>query len=232
MRIGIFTDPHYSSQEVTCSVRYNRRSLKKIEQALDFFTEQRCDLVLCLGDLIDKEADHQTEIGNLKQIADLIGRYSLPFVCVMGNHDGFSFEVDEFYRILGTEPPTVISVGNNHLLFLDACHFANGNHYMPGDSDWTDTCYPDTDGLKATLDGIDGNVYVFIHQNIDPDVCEYHRLSNADVVRDILEQSGKVKAVYQGHYHLGNRSSHNGIEYITYPAMCQNDDAVFCIDIE
>ncbi len=232
MKIGVFTDPHYSSQEVTCSVRYNRRSLKKIDQALAYFTEQHCDLVICLGDLIDKESDHQKEIDNLKQIAAVIHQYDLPFICVMGNHDGFAFEIEEFYRILGIEPPSYLKIDDKHLLFLDACYFKNGNHYMPGDSDWTDTYYPHIKHLRTTLDGIDGDAYVFMHQNVDPDIDEYHSLSNAAEIRRILEQSGKVKAVYQGHYHHGNRSTHNGIDYITYPAMCQNDDAVFCIDIE
>lgn len=231
MKIGIFTDPHYSSQELTCGVRYNRRSLRKIEQALARFSEQRCDLVICLGDLIDKENDHTKEIDNLKQIAAVIKKYALPFVCVMGNHDGFAFEVDEFYRVLGIDPPSRLEFNGNHLLFLDACYFENGNHYRPGDSDWTDTCYPFTDTLKNELDHIKGNVYVFMHQNIDPEIDEYHSLSNAVEIRRILEQSGKVKAVYQGHYHHGNTATHNGIDYITYPAMCQNDEAVFFIDI-
>ncbi len=232
MKIGIFTDPHYSSQEVTCGVRYNRRSLKKIEQALAYFTEQHCELVICLGDLIDKESNHQKEIDNLRQIAAVIRQYDLPFICVMGNHDGFAFEVEEFYGILGTEPPSHLEMDGNHLLFLDACYFENGNHYLPGDSDWTDTHYPHTDALTAELNRIDGNVYVFMHQNIDPNIDEYHSLSNAADIRQILEQSGKVKAVYQGHYHHGNTATHNGIPYITYPAMCQNENAVFCIDMD
>ena len=57
IRLGIFTDPHYSSQEITCSKRYNSRSLEKIRQACRFFEERDCDLIVCLGDLIDREKD-------------------------------------------------------------------------------------------------------------------------------------------------------------------------------
>ena len=39
MRIGIFTDPHYSSKEVSCGVRYNSLSLKKIGYAGDLSFE-------------------------------------------------------------------------------------------------------------------------------------------------------------------------------------------------
>ena len=34
MKLGIFTDSHYSSQEVTCGNRYNSRSLEKIRKAM------------------------------------------------------------------------------------------------------------------------------------------------------------------------------------------------------
>ena len=70
-----------------------------------------------------------------------------------------------------------------------------------------------------------------MHQNIDPDIHESHRLSNSEIIREIIEKSGKVKTVYQGHYHAGEKSRHNGIDYITFPAMCQNEKAYYILDI-
>ena len=43
MKIGLYTDSHYSSQEVTCGCRYNSRSLDKIRVAYDFFERSGCD---------------------------------------------------------------------------------------------------------------------------------------------------------------------------------------------
>ena len=70
-----------------------------------------------------------------------------------------------------------------------------------------------------------------MHQNIDPQVPEVLRLFNDAEVRDILEKSGKVKAVYQGHHHPGHRTVWNGIEYISLPAMCEYENASEIIDI-
>ena len=70
-----------------------------------------------------------------------------------------------------------------------------------------------------------------IHQNIDPDISGDHRLFNSDEINGILASSGKVKAVFQGHYHPGHSSRHNGIRYATFPAMCENEDAVFVEEI-
>ena len=225
MKIGIFTDAHYASREVAGSKRQYSRSLQKIEQAYRYFKEEKCEMVICLGDLIDKEDCHAKEISNLQAIVAVLQSAMLSTVCLMGNHDAFTFEAEEFYSILGDCAPRDIVIGNKTLLFLDACYFKSGAHYKPGDSDWTDTYYPHVAWLENKLAGIEGDVYVFLHQNLDPLAPENHQVSNSDTVRRILEASGKVKYVYQGHYHAGLRSEHNGIAYVTLPAMCEQEDA-------
>jgi len=72
---------------------------------------------------------------------------------------------------------------------------------------------------------------VFMHQNIDPDIHVSHRLSNDAVIRRVLEENGRVKCVIQGHYHEGAENTVNGIRYLTLPAMCEREDAVFLMDI-
>ena len=231
MKLGIFTDSHYSSQEVTCGNRYNSRSLQKIKQAFDIFKSEKCEKVICLGDLIDKENDHAKEIANLTSISKIVRDSGLPFICVMGNHDAFAFETDEFYRILGVCPPQIISADNKTLIFLDACHYRNGKHYTTGEGDWTNTFYPYTDTLRDTLSSVKGDIYIFIHQNLDPNAEKHHLLHNADEINKILSDSGKVKAVYQGHYHPGVKSEHGGIQYVTFPAMCETDGGYFIVEI-
>ena len=223
MKLGLFTDSHYSSQEVTCGCRYNSRSLEKMSKAYEAFEQAGCELVICLGDLTDHEESHAQEILNLQAAAKVMVGSQIPTFCVMGNHDGFSFTVEEFYGLLGTQQPQVYRAGEKTLLFLDACFFQSGAHYMPGDSDWTDTFLPDPEKLKHQLEAAEGEVIVFLHQNIDPEIREDHCLHNRARVREILEQSGKVRTVYQGHYHPGKVTEHNGIRYVTLPAMCEGE---------
>ena len=231
MKIGIFTDSHYSSQEVTCGNRYNSKSLEKIKEAYRFFESQKCDLILCLGDLIDKETSHEKEVENLKEIADVINRCPIKTICVMGNHDAFAFTESEFYAILPGCKPETIQKNNITLLFLDTCYFKNGSHYQPGDSDWTDTYYPHIESLQQTLNECCGSVYVFLHQNLDPSIRSDHRVHNAEAINALLQKCGKVTAVYQGHYHPGETSMHNGIRYVAFPAMCEQDNACFIEEI-
>ena len=232
MKIGMFSDPHYSSAEVTCSNRFNSRSLGKIERAMRRFAEEKCDIAVILGDITDTEDSREKEEANLRQVADVLKSNGTRTVCLMGNHDAFVFTEGDFFALLGTEfrPENVICGGLN-LVFIDACYFSCGRHYMPGDSDWTDTFFPHTKRLRDELAKLDGEAVVFMHQNIDPNIREDHRLSNADEVRRVLEESGKVMRVFQGHYHPGMESVVNGIRYTTLPAMCENEDAYFIFEI-
>ena len=72
MKIGIFTDSHYSSAEVSCGRRYNNKSLAKIKEAYAAFEREGCALAVCLGDLIDTEVTVELEVENLKKIDGVI----------------------------------------------------------------------------------------------------------------------------------------------------------------
>ena len=233
MKIGIFTDSHYSSAEVTCGKRYNSRSLGKIREAMAFFAAEACDLVICLGDLIDHEDKKEKVVQNLQKVAEVFRAASFRTIALMGNHDGFSLKEEEFYAVLGEAcRPLNLEIEGIKLIFLDACYYDSGVHYDPDlPSDWTNTYFPHTEWLKRELAATEGDVFLFMHQNIDPDVREDHCLHNAAEIRSILEESGKVKAVYQGHYHSGHQNECNGIRYITFPAMCELENARFVIEL-
>jgi len=230
MKIGVFTDSHYSSQVLTCRVRENRRSLEKMERAFFTFQEEKCDLVICLGDLIDREEDHKKEIENLSAVAKQMDRFSFPVICLMGNHDAFAFTVNEFYGVLGdNRRPKHLSLDGWDLIFLDTCYFSNGEHYAPGDDNWKDTFCPFPEELEEALSSAGENVVLWMHQNLDPNLPPHYCLSNAEKIREILEKSEKVRCVMQGHYHKGCRSVHNGISYTAFPAMCEREDAAFVL---
>lgn len=232
MKIGMFSDPHYSSAEVTCGNRYNSLSLGKMRRAMSYFRDKECDMVIILGDITDTEPECEMERNNLREVGNLLKCMHIRTVCLMGNHDSFVMPECEFYDLIGREfKPETITVCENNFVFLDACWFKSGERYRPGDTDWTDCFYPFTTQLKAELERLTGNVYVFMHQNIDPNIREDHRLANDAEVRRILEESGKVRGVFQGHYHWGMESEVNGIKYTTLKAMCENEDAVYVFDM-
>lgn len=232
MKIGLFSDPHYSSQELTCGNRRNNLSLGKMRKALEHFRTEGCDRVICLGDLTDTEDTKAKEEANMAEIAALFKEFAMPITVVMGNHDAYVFTAEEFYALLGGCEPVDVHEDGKHLLFLDTNYTAAGVRYAPHGFHWDDVGLPDPDALRRQLAALEGDVYLFMHQNIDPAIpAADHRLANADRVCAILEQSGKVRAVYQGHYHWGNRSRQGGIDYITLPAMAVYDDTCRIIEV-
>ena len=231
MKIGIFTDSHYSSAGVTCGKRYNNQSLRKIREAYDFFKKEGCSLIVCLGDLLDTELTVEKELQNLTEIAEILQKSSIPTVCLMGNHDAFTLPKNQFYDVLGISCVDELHLEGRILLFLDACHFKDGRHYSPGDRDWTDCFLPDENGLREKLSSTTQDTFIFLHQNIDPSVKANHRLYNADRIFSIIRESGAVKAVFQGHYHPGCNSEYNGVSYVTVPAMCEGEERFFVYDI-
>ena len=226
MKIGIFSDSHYSSVKVNGN-RYNSQSLRKIKEAYDLFKKEECELVVCLGDLIDTEPTQEKEISNLREIAQVIRASGMQTVCVMGNHDAFALTPETFYETLGFSHVEELSVDGRRLLFLDACYFKDGRHYAPGDSDWTDTFFPAEKELREKLSEGSQDTYIFVHQSIDPAIRRDHRIFNADSLVTTIRESGKVKTVFQGHYHPGIESEYDGIRYITLPAMCEQENAYF-----
>ena len=68
-----------------------------------------------------------------------------------------------------------------------------------------------------------------IHENPDPDVQKDHIIRNAGAVREILEASGNVKLVLQGHYHPGAEHIVGGIPYLTVPALCEGENLPYRI---
>ena len=151
MKIGLFTDAHYSYQELTCGKRRNRLSLGKLREGYAFFAEQNCGLCISLGDLIDKNDSHEDDIRHLKEIREVIASSGIETVCLMGNHDAFTFEKEDYYRILGGCEPTDRLLDGKRLLFPDSCYFQTGERYTPAGGDWTDCFLPGENAFLARL---------------------------------------------------------------------------------
>lgn len=229
MKIGIFTDSHYSSKEISNKTRRPSLSFEKIKQALEAFKDVDC--VICLGDLVDICDSYRESEAKLRAVGALIRDFGVPFYCLRGNHDCDIFTSKQFYSVLGFDRPEfVIKNGEKRLVFLDANYDVNEAEYIPGNVDWTQTMLP-SDQLEALANVLNdqdaSEIYVFMHQNIDPDVQWQHILSNADQVRKMLAASGKVRVVIQGHFHPGHDNVLDGIRYHTLPAMCEGERNYF-----
>ena len=236
MKVGLFTDPHASDMELTCQNRRPALSFGKIRTAMEYFSANGIELVICLGDLLNRCVDHADDKKEYLRLTEMIRSFELPFYCVRGNHDCQIFSEDDFYQIGGLEKiPFVKIFDDRALIFLDACFHEDGERYSLERADWTDSMLPreQVERLRTILsDPRIRNATVFLHQLLNPDADARYLVKNADQIREILEGSGKVHQVYSGHFHRGQQSLCNGIVYTALPAMCVGEEnRYFIVDI-
>ncbi len=221
LKIGLIADPHYSSDE-RIGNRYPRRSLDKIYSAAKAFKSANVDLILCLGDMINDEAGCNEE--NLRRISEPLVSVT-ECLLVQGNHDRELFTAEQLTKITGmTAAPCSVMRSGIRIITLDGNFYGDSSPYRLHDTDWTDTFLPENQLglLRSSLAESGEDAYVFIHQCLDPHAEAHHIIRNGAEVRALIAASGKIKGVYQGHYHPGLESTVDGIPYHTLPAMCED----------
>lgn len=227
-RFGIVTDSHYADAD-TVGSRYYRHSLDKLTECVELMNAQKVDFLVELGDFKDQNnpAVEQKTITYLQDVEKVFQKFNGPTYHVLGNHDMDSISKEQF---LNNVKNTDIDRGKSyysfdlngvHFVILDANYKSDGTDYDHGNFDWTDANIPpaELNWLRHELAATRGPVIVFIHQLLDGTGSVY--VNNAADIRRILEQSGKVTAVFQGHHHKGSYSYIEGIHYYTLKAMVE-----------
>ncbi len=227
-RFGLVTDCHYADADAA-GTRFYRESLDKLSECVALMNAEKVDFLIELGDFKDqdKQPSEQKTLSYLQSIERTFQSFDGPRYHVLGNHDMDSISKGQFLsRIRNTNVASgrsYYSFDLNGLRFvvLDSNYRADGADYDHGRFDWTDANIPSAEllWLQRELVEAPGPMIVFIHQRLDG-VGEVY-VKNAEHVRHILEASGKVFAVFQGHHHPGGYSQIAGIHYYTLKALVE-----------
>ena len=221
VRIGMVTDLHYADRPPAGS-RHYRETLRKFDEATKQFARDGVDFAVELGDFIDAADSLDAEKAYLttitKRFAATLGQHHY----VLGNHCVYTLTKPEFLEIVGQPKPYYsFDMNGYHLIVLDACFRSDGKPYGRKNFNWTDSNIPasEIEWLKADLEKTPHKTIAFIHQRLD--VEGHYGVKNAAEVREVLEKSGKVLAVFQGHYHRNDHKIIGGIHYCTLTAMVE-----------
>jgi hypothetical protein len=221
LRIGLLTDLHYADKPAT-GTRHYRDTLIKLDDAAKEFTRSDLSFLVELGDLIDAADSVDTELSWLSTINEKFSAISARRHYVLGNHCVDTLTKEEFLSRVGQEKSWYsFDQGDTHFVVLDACFRSDGKPYGRKNFTWTDTLIPpeELEWLQADLRSTSKYVIVFAHQRLD--VSNNHGVRNNVQVRTILEGSGRVLAVFQGHSHQNDLKEINGIHYCTLVAMVE-----------
>ena len=222
------TDCHYADAD-TAGTRYYRESLAKLGECIEALNAQKVDFLVELGDFKDQNSPpvEQKTLSYLRAVESVFRKFDGPTYHVLGNHDADSLSKAQFLTNIentGIDPAkSYYSFDFNgvHFVVLDANYKSDGADYDHGNFDWTDANIPSTElqWLRQDLAASRGAVIVLIHQLLDGTGSYY--VKNAAEVRQVLIQSGRVMAVFQGHHHDGGYSRIEGIHYYTLKAVVE-----------
>ncbi len=225
---GMVTDTHYAAAPARGSRHYSE-SADKMAECVGLMNEKKADFLIELGDLKDEDRPsvEKNTLEYLETIEAVLKTFKGPRYHVLGNHDMDSISKQQFLaRVENTgiaKKASYYSFDSKgvHFVVLDANYQTDGTDYDHGNFNWRDTNIPrqQLGWLKRDLAATSRPVVVFVHQQLDED--EYHSVVNAAEVRGILQASGKVLAVFQGHNHKGNHSCIEGIHYYTLKGLVE-----------
>ena len=221
VRLGLVTDLHYADKPSAGS-RHYRETLGKLEEAAKQFQADKPEFVVELGDFIDAADSVEVEKGYLKRINKDFQALPGKKHYVLGNHCVHTLTKEEFLEGVGQKKSYYSFDANGfHFVVLDACFRGDGKPYGRKNFEWTDPNIPgdEVDWLRTDLKETDGQTIVFVHQRLD--VSNSYGVKNAAAVRKVLEESGKVLAVFQGHSHKNAYREISGIHYCVLVAMVE-----------
>jgi alkaline phosphatase len=221
VRVGMVTDLHHAEKDAAGN-RFYRETLGKLEEAAGYYQNNRIDLMVELGDIIDAADSVETERRYLSTINRPFSAIATDRHYVLGNHCVDTLTKEEFLAGVERER-SYYSFDREgiHFVVLDSCFRSDGVAYGRRNFQWTDPNIPpeELEWLRGDLQSNKNPVIVFAHQRLD--VADSHGVKNAKEVRSILESVGNVTAVFQGHSHKNDLRSIEGIFYCTLVAMIE-----------
>mgnify|MGYP000005819653 FL=1 len=227
LSLGLLTDVHYADKKTWGSRAY-RDSLLKGKEAAEFFNEKKPAAMVCLGDLIDAAPSVETEISYLTAICKVLDVAGIPRHHVLGNHCVATLNKEEFFKNAGSankEGHYSFDLKGNHFVVLDACYNSRMEPYGRNNFVWHDSNMTPEEiaWLKKDLAETKLPTVVFTHQRLDVDRPNKYAIKQSVEVRKILEDSGRVRVVFQGHSHKNELEEVNGIPYCTLAAMVEGE---------
>jgi len=236
LQIGIFADLHAhdtdSPNEGKVMIDYKER----LEACVEAMNAWPADLVIQLGDFVNGKFVMGAELGDPARITGILeeteaiyAQVNAPRYYVLGNHDVYDLSKEEFLDRVGASSLYLsFDAGGYHIVILDAQYNKKGEDL--GHIGWSvqgNIPQDELDWLRDDLAATRKPTIVCVHQPLDVDfdmLSGGPEIFNNEAVKTVLEESGVVIAVFQGHDHENNYTLINGIHYLTFEALVNEEE--------
>ena len=238
LRVGIFTDLHAHDTDSPVEGKVMTTYPQRLEACVDAMNAWPVDLVIQLGDFVNGNYVMGAPLGDPARIVDILdqadaiyAKLDTPRYYVLGNHDVYDLSKEEFLaHTAATETFTSFDAGAYHFVIFDAQYDKNGEDL--GHAFWVvqgNIPQPEIDWLASDLAATDKPTIVCVHQRLDVDKDLLSgggpEILGNKVVQQVMEDSGLVIAVFQGHDHENADTVINGIHYIEFDQLTDEHDS-------
>lgn len=232
IRFGMLSDIHFADRD-PAAPRYYRQSLAKVKECADLMNHEKVDFLIELGDFKDQDPvpNEANTLKYLTEIENVFHQFKGPTYHVLGNHDMDGISKEQFLSrvtntgVAASESYYSFNLKGFHFVVLDGNFTREGKAYDHGNFTWDNTMIPDSElnWLKEDLKNNTLPAIVFIHQMLDDSKSKEQSVANAAEVRQLLEASGKVICVFQGHVHEERYNLINHIHYYSMMAVVDHE---------
>jgi Icc protein len=232
VRFALITDVHFGPP-----ASFDGK-LRKLSHEASSLTErfvqrmndvERPDLVVNLGDVIE-DLNREADLGNYRRFVDILGGLDAPVLHVAGNHDFAHLSESDLRDLWSHDGALYYSrdFGGVHFSVLHTIETKDVAVRVPEQQlDW----------LRSDLERAELPCVVLMHHPASemqlvgnrwfekaPHIC---RIAERRKLRAVIEASGKVVAVFNGHVHWNHLDVIAGIPYVTLQSLIENldDDA-------
>lgn len=229
LKIGFLTDLHFGPKA------YHEGKLRKLTHhaaeltgaAVRAMNEQvRPDLLVNLGDDIEDES-READLARYTECQDILRTANAELVNVAGNHDTINLTRDDLTRIWRREGQLHYSLDRKgfHLVILHTIERKETDVRIPrAQLEWLEQ-----DLAQTSLP----TIVLMHHSASEQDLSDSYWFRGREhlaliherrELRAILERSGKVRIVFNGHVHRNHLDVIGGIPYVTIQSLTENLD--------
>jgi Icc protein len=229
LTIGIITDLHFGP-EARLHGKLRKLTHQAADLARDFVRqmndELKPDLVVNLGDDIEDESP-EADLARYSECQAILRGVRVPLVNVAGNHDMIHLNREDLNRLWQRTGPLYYTFdqGGWHFVVLHTIERKDVEIRIPElQLAW----------LASDLAASSGPIVVLMHHSASEQSLSDSRwwpgrehialVKERAELRRILEQSKRVRAVFNGHLHWNHFDLIGGIPYITVQSLIENVD--------
>jgi beta-galactosidase len=244
IQFGLMTDIQYCDCD-TWGSRFFRNSLKKLEEAVNFFNAQNVQFTINLGDNIDSNSENYSadfnavlyRLGHLKNhvyntpgnhcyrgITEnriLYEKLNMPSTYYFFQKGNWMFimlntnEVSTYANIAGTPLEQELSV------ILDRIKSSGGRQGASWNGGVSQKQLKWLKNLLEKAEKSEYNVLVFSHHPLYPESA-FNALNSIDIL-NIVSKFSNVRAIFSGHHHAGSFAYFENIPVITVEGMVETE---------